>query len=293
MIKITKNTLLLHLIVFIWGFTGILGGMITISSQNMVWYRMMIALTFIFIYTKTVGISIKTNLKTKMQFLATGIIISLHWIFFFEAIKVSTISVTLACLSSATLFTAILQPVLQKQKIVFYEIILGIMVVLGLLIIFKFETQYTRGIWYTLFSSCMASLFTVINGQFAKTHNASQVAFYEMTGGFAAVTIYILLSANFGFSALSIGPEDGLYLFILGTICTAFALIASISVMKELSPFTVTMTTNLEPVYGIIMAYLFFEQKEKMSAEFYVGTIVILGSIFINGYLKGKRNRSC
>ena len=290
MINTSKNTLLLHLIVFIWGFTGILGGLITISSKNMVWYRMMIALVVIFIYIKTVGIKIKLSLPTKMSFLATGIIIALHWIFFFEAIKVSTISVTLACLSSATLFTAILQPILQKQKILFYEIFLGVLVVLGLLIIFKFETQYTRGILYTLFSSFMASLFTVINGQFAKKHNPSQVAFYEMTGGFGAITIYLLLSANFGFSALSIGLEDSLYLIILGTFCTAFALIASISVMKELSPFTVTMTTNLEPVYGIIMAYLFFDQKEKMSAEFYVGTIVILGSIFFNGFLKDKKS---
>jgi drug/metabolite transporter (DMT)-like permease len=288
MINRNKNTLLLHLIVFIWGFTGILGALITVPSEKLVWYRMMIALTVIFIYIIGTKISLQINRLTLAKFLGTGIIISLHWIFFFEAIKVSNISVTLACLSSATLFTAILEPLIKKQKIVFYEIILGIAVITGLLIIFKFETRYQAGIFYTLFSSCMASLFTVLNGQYAKKHNPSQIAFYEMAGGFGAISIYLLLTSAMGLAVFNIATQDVIYLMLLGTICTAFALIASILVMKELSPFTVTMTTNLEPVYGIIMAYLFFDQKEKMSVEFYLGTIIILASIFINGYFKQK-----
>lgn len=291
MILKNKNTLLLHLIVFIWGFTGILGALITIPSQNLVWYRMAIAILFIFLYVFTTGANLKTNPITGTKFLATGIIISLHWIFFFEAIKVANISVTLACLSSATLFTAILEPIIQKQKIVLYEILLGIAVIIGLLIIFKFETQYQRGIFYTLFSSLMASLFTVINGNYAKKHSPGKIAFYEMSGGFIAISIYLLLTSNINMSLLMISMHDIAYLLFLGTICTAFALIASINVMKELSPFTVTMTTNLEPVYGIIMAYIFFDQKEKMSTEFYFGTIVILGSVFTNAYLKGKNNQ--
>ncbi len=291
MILKNKNTLLLHLIVFIWGFTGILGALITIPSQNLVWYRMAIAILFIFLYVFTTGANLKTNPITGTKFLATGIIISLHWIFFFEAIKVANISVTLACLSSATLFTAILEPIIQKQKIVLYEILLGIAVIIGLLIIFKFETQYQRGIFYTLFSSLMASLFTVINGNYAKKHSPGKIAFYEMSGGFIAISIYLLLTSNINMSLLMISMHDIAYLLLLGTICTAFALIASINVMKELSPFTVTMTTNLEPVYGIIMAYIFFDQKEKMSTEFYFGTIVILGSVFTNAYLKGKNNQ--
>ena len=152
MINRNKNTLLLHLIVFIWGFTGILGALITVPSEKLVWYRMMIALTVIFTYIIGSKISLQINKLTLAKFLGTGIIISLHWIFFFEAIKVSNISVTLACLSSATLFTAILEPLIKKQKIVFYEIILGIAVIIGLLIIFKFETRYQAGIFYTLFS---------------------------------------------------------------------------------------------------------------------------------------------
>ena len=291
MILKNKNTLLLHLIVFIWGFTGILGALITIPSQNLVWYRMAIAILFIFLYVFTTGANLKTNPITGTKFLATGIIISLHWIFFFEAIKVANISVTLACLSSATLFTAILEPIIQKQKIVLYEILLGIAVIIGLLIIFKFETQYQRGIFYTLFSSLMASLFTVINGNYAKKHSPGKIAFYEMSGGFIAISIYLLLTSNINMSLLMISMHDIAYLLLLGTICTAFALIASINVMKELSPFTVTMTTNLEPVYGIIMAYIFFDHKEKMSTEFYFGTIVILGSVFTNAYLKGKNNQ--
>jgi drug/metabolite transporter (DMT)-like permease len=288
-LKKNKNFLLLHLIVFIWGFTGILGHLISLSALNLVWYRILIAVFSIFFFNRFFSISIKTNLKNGLLFTLTGLIIALHWIFFFQSIKVSNISVTLACLSAATLFTAILEPIIKKRKIIHYEIILGITVIIGLGMIFKFETKYHQGIFLTLFSASMSSLFTVINSQLVKHNPPEKIALYEMAGGLLAVSIYLLVTDPFSFPNFQLNFYDGIYLILLGTICTAFALIASIYVMKELSPFTVTMTTNLEPVYGIILAFVLFNQKEKMSVGFYLGTVIILAGIFLNAYLKTKK----
>lgn len=284
-----KNLLLLHLIVFIYGFTGILGALISIPSDKLVWFRMLIALAGILAFVLAKKILQPLNAKTIIKFLLTGIAIALHWIFFFEAIKVSTVSVTLATLSSATLFTAILEPLFFKRKIIAYEIIFGIIIILGLYLIFNFERQYQLGIMYTLFSAFMASLFTVINGKFAGKYNPGTVAFYEMAGGFIGITLFFLAQSKLDINIFYISKSDLGYLLILGIICTAFAFVVSIFIMKELSPFTVTMTINLEPVYGIFLAFLIFGASEKMTLQFYLGTLIILASIFTNGWLKRKK----
>jgi drug/metabolite transporter (DMT)-like permease len=291
MVGKSKNLLLLHLIVFIYGFTGILGALITIPSDNLVWYRMFIAVIGIagFMFAKRVFQPV--GYKTLGKFILTGVIIALHWIFFFEAIKVSTVSVTLATLSSATLFTALLEPLFFKRKVKAYELLFGVVIILGLYLIFNFEPQYRLGILYTLFSSLMASLFTVINGKFATQYNPASVAFYEMVGGFLGITLFFLFLGKIGPELFNVPFSDIIYLLILGLICTAFAFIVSISIMKELTPFTVTMAINLEPVYGIILAYIIFGEAEKMTIGFYIGTIIILASIFANGWFKGREKR--
>jgi drug/metabolite transporter (DMT)-like permease len=291
MINKYKNLLLLHLIVFIYGFTGILGALITIPSDNLVWYRMMIGFVGIAVYVFLKKALQSISYKEAGQFLLTGIIIALHWIFFFEAIKVSTVSVTLATLSSATLFTALLEPLFFKRRIIPYEAVFGVIIIIGLYMIFSFEPEYRQGIIYTLFSSLMASLFTVINGKFAVKYNAPTVALYEMIGGFLAITIYFVLTSNLNLSILQVSANDLFYLLILGIICTAFAFIVSISIMKELTPYTVTMTINLEPVYGIILAFMIFGETERMTNGFYIGTVLILSTIFANGWFKNRARR--
>jgi drug/metabolite transporter (DMT)-like permease len=286
-----KNILLLHLIVFIYGFTGILGALITIPSDLLVWHRMLIAVVgiaaYVFVKKRLQALDIKTLLK----FFATGIAIALHWIFFFEAIKVSTVSVTLATLSSATLFTAVLEPLLFKRKLKPYELFFGLMIIFGLYLIFSFESQYRLGILYTLFSSLMASLFTVINGKFASKYEPGTVALYEMLGGFGILSLYFLFTTGLSPEMFNISQSDAIYLLLLGIVCTSFAFIVSISIMKEITPFTVTMTINLEPVYGIILAFIIFGASEKMTGGFYIGTILILSTIFANGWMKNRERK--
>jgi drug/metabolite transporter (DMT)-like permease len=286
-----KNYLLLHFIVFIYGFTGIFGALITIPAVNLVWVRMLIAGLCIFIYLLWRKTSLKDSSVNILKFLGTGVIVAIHWIFFYEAIKVSNISVTVACLSSATLFTAIIEPIIFKRKLYWYEALFGLLIMAGLFMIFKVETQYKLGIFYTLFSSFMASLFTVINGTFAKKYDAAKVSAYEMLGGFIAISIYFLV-IQVDFTALvHISLMDMLWLIILAVVCTAFAMVANISVMKELSPYSVTMAINLEPVYSIILAFWIFGEKEQMTSGFYIGTLVILATIFANAYIKSRMKK--
>lgn len=283
-----KNYLLLHLIVFIWGFTAILGALITIDAVPLVFFRMGLAVVFITVYFLIRKISFYVDRQGLLKFLITGIIIALHWIFFFKAIKVSNVSVALVTMSTGAFFTSLIEPVFFKRKIKALEIILGLIVIGGLYIIFNFESQYKLGIIYALISSFLGSLFAVLNGLFIKRYNANSISLYQLLFGTLFVTIYLFLNNSFSVSFFSLQKLDWIYLFVLSSICTAYAFIASVQVMKYLSPYTVMLTINLEPVYAIILALFIFGDKEKMNPEFYVGACIVLGVVLINGVIKNK-----
>ena len=284
----TKNYLLLHLIVFIWGFTAILGALITIDAIPLVFFRMGLAVIFITIYFIYKKKSFYVDKRGLLKFLITGIIIALHWIFFFKAIKVSNVSVALVTMSTGAFFTSIIEPVFFKRKIKLLEIILGLIVIAGLYIIFNFESQYKLGIIYALISSFLGSLFAVLNGLFIKRYRADSISLYQLLFGTLFVTIYLFLNNSFSISFFSLQKLDWIYLFVLSSICTAYAFIVSVKVMKYLSPYTVMLTINLEPVYAIILALFIFGDKEKMNPEFYLGACIVLGVVLINGIIKNK-----
>ena len=284
-----KSQLQLHLIVFIWGFTAILGKLISLQALPLVWFRMLFAVFFIFIYIKFKKIPLRISSKTMLLFLLSGCIIALHWFTFFKAIKVSNVSVTLACLSAGSFFAAILEPIFYKRKIVFYEILFGLLVVVGLFIIFNFQGNYAQGIILSLISAFLSALFAVINSKFVITHNPTIISFYELAGGVLFFSILLLFSNSFSVAFFQLSYHDFWYLMILSSICTAYAFVISTSVMKFLSPFTVMLTINLEPIYGIILALLIFESSEKMNSEFYFGAIIILFSVVVNAIFKNRK----
>lgn len=283
----------LHFTVLVWGFTGILGDLISISALPLVWYRMLLASITLFFYLKFVKAELILNRKTILALLGTGMITALHWFTFFHAIKISNVSVALACLSSGALFAALIEPIAFKRKIRAYELILGIFVIGGLYTIFYFEgDQYFWGIVTAITSAFLASLFATINGKFIQRIRPGVISFYEMLGGWILVSVYLLFDGSlFQGSFFQISGTDWTYLIILATICTAFAFVIGVRVMKQLSPYTVVLSTNMEPIYGIILALLINGEKEHMSAEFYYGTLGIISAILINGYLKKRRNK--
>lgn len=281
-----KSYLYLHLIVFIWGFTAVLGALISLDALPLVWYRMSIATVFIVLYIWFKKIPYRVPTKVLVGFLFAGLIIALHWLTFFKAIKVSNVSITLACLSTGAFFTSLLEPLLNGRKIIVYEVFFGIIVILGLGIIFKVEGNYLQGILYALSSAFLSALFSVVNSKYAKIYNPSIISFYEIFGGVLFISVYLLFTNSFDASFFKIKLSDWLYLAILSSVCTAYAFIASVKIMKFLSPYTVMLTINLEPIYGIILAVLVFNEKEKMSFEFYIGAIIILSTVILNGIVK-------
>lgn len=287
-----KNLLILHFTVLIWGFTGILGALISVDSVQLVWYRVLIASVTLFIYFKISGLSLKVTRKEFLQFFFTGSIVALHWILFFQAIKVSTVSVTLVCLSSFTLFTAILEPIIKRTAIQISDIFIGLVIIAGIYLIFKFESNYTEGIILGLSAAVASSLFSIMNSNFAKKSDARVIGFYELSGAFFWITIYRLFDHSLFQERFLLSVSDWVYLMILGTICTALAYIAGVSVMRTLSAFRVALISNLEPVYGIILAFIFFGHKETMSVGFYAGSALILGAVFLYPVYKKRRSRS-
>ena len=282
----SKSYLNLHLIVFIWGFTAVLGALISLAAVPLVWYRMSMASVFILFFIWIKRIPFKVPLKILVGFIFAGLIITLHWLTFFKAIKVSNISVTLACLSTGAFFTSLLEPLLHGRKVILYEVFFGVLVIVGLGIIFKVEGNYIQGILFALSSAFLSALFSVINSKYAKLYNPSVVSFYEILSGVVFLSSYFLFIGSFDSAFFQLSFNDWMYLALLSSICTAYAFIASVKVMKFLSPYTVMLTINLEPIYGIILAVIVFQDKEKMSIEFYIGVLIILSTVIMNGIIK-------
>jgi len=283
-----KNYLLLHLIVLIWGFTAILGALISLDAIPLVWYRMSLAVVFIVLYFVIKKKSFKADRIGIGKFFLTGVVIALHWIFFFKAIKVSNVSVALVTMSTGAFFVSLIEPLFFKRRINKLEIVLGLIVILGLYIIFNFESQYRLGIFYALISSLLSAIFSVLNGLFIKKYAASTISLYQLFFGVVFITAYLFFMNGFSISFFKISKLDWLYLLILSSFCTAYAFIASVKVMKYLSPYTVVLTLNLEPVYAILLALFIFGEKEKMNIEFYFGAFIVLFVVLVNGIIKNK-----
>ncbi|WP_179339409.1 DMT family transporter [Winogradskyella ludwigii] len=287
-----KHYLHLHFLVLIAGFTAILGELITIGALELVWYRMLIAGVLMFVYIKIIKLNIKINRKTFWQFSAAGVIIALHWITFFEAINQANVSIALAMFSSGAFFASFIEPIFFKRRILGYEIIFGSIVVLGVFLITSSGMDYINGIVLGLLSALFSTLFAVINGRFIERHNATVISFYEFLSGVLFLTVFILLSGKtFNVAFFTLSNSDWIYIFILASICTAYAFIGSVEIMRFISPFTVILSYNLEPVYGIAIALVLFPESEKMSPQFYIGAGIVLVTVLFDAIFKNYKRR--
>lgn len=287
-----KHYLHLHFLVFIAGFTAILGEVITIGSIALVWHRMFIALLLTFLFLIYKGYNLIINTKNLLKFSIAGIIIALHWITFFEAIEQSNISITLAMFSTGAFFASLLEPIFFKRKVRPVEIILGFLVICGVFIILNANINSFIGVVLGITSALLASLFSVLNGKLVQKNNPVVISFYEFFSGVIFILLYLIFSGTLAeLTITSLISYDYLYIFILGSICTAYAFIASVHILKYLSPYTLVLTYNLEPVYGILLAIFIFPESEKMEFSFYVGTLIILSTIIINSILKFRKSK--
>ncbi|MCA0132371.1 DMT family transporter [Winogradskyella alexanderae] len=282
----------LHFLVFIAGFTAILGELISIGSLELVWYRMAIAGILMFLFIKFVKIKLAISRKTLVLFSIAGIIIALHWVTFFEAINQANVSIALAMFSSGAFFASFIEPIVFKRKILGYEILFGLLVILGVFLITSSEIDYVNGIVLGLLSALFSTLFAVINGRFIERYNSTIISFYEFISGVVFLTIFILATGTtFNREFFILSSSDWIYLFILASICTAYAFIGAVEVMRYISPFTVILSYNLEPVYGIGIALILFPETEKMSPQFYIGAILVLVTVLLDAVFKNYKRR--
>ena len=287
-----KSYLNLHLIVFIWGFTAILGALITIPADDLVWYRMLIACGFIGLFLVAKKKSFRIPVRELLQLVFVGLLIALHWIFFFHAIHISNVSITLSVFSLGAFFASLLEPIFYGRKVLWYEVFFGLIIIGGLSLILQVESGYINGVFFALASIILGVLFTLMNGKLIAKHDPSVITFYEFLSGFFFISIYFIVQGKFTIDFFVLSVNNWIWLFILASVCTAYAFTASVGVMRKLTPYTVMLTTNLEPVYGIALAYFIIGGKEKMSTEFYIGALIIVITVILNGvikhYYKGK-----
>ncbi len=283
------STFRLHLIVFLWGFTAILGKMIHANAEVLVFYRMLFASVFLYLFIRIIKKdSIKVSKKLLLKLVGIGSLMAFHWLFFFSSIKVSNVSIALSCLGTSTLFAALLEPLIFKRKIDLSEIVMGIVIVICISLIFKVEFQYKLGIIYGLICALLGTIFSVFNGKLYGKTSSGNIIFYEIFGGFLVISLYYVFSGQIS-QIGEISYRDLALLTLLASVFTAYPMFESVNLMKYISPFTLILTVNLEPIYGIILAFFIFGESEKMSAVFYGASLVMILAIVINGVIKARK----
>jgi drug/metabolite transporter (DMT)-like permease len=290
-----KDFLLLHLIIILWGFTAILGLLIETPPVELVFFRTMLATFGLGLVIGFKRIPLRIGLRNILKLMGTGFLISAHWILFFGSARISTASVCLAGMATTSFWTSILEPISKGEKIRILEVFFGFLVILGLYLIFHFEFNHASGLVLALGSAFLAATFTVINSHLTHSQNQYVISFYEMTGAFLTTAlflpIYAFTYAEKGLLQLTPSGMDWLYLCILAFICTVYPFSISIELMKRISAFLVNLSVNMEPVYGIILAFLIFGEKEKMDPGFYFGTLIILFSVILYPLLRRMIDR--
>lgn len=286
-----KSLIHFHFIVFIFGFTAILGSLISIDSLELVWYRMAIASIVLLIYAAVFKKQITVPKSLILKLLISGMIIALHWVTFFKAIKVSNVSITLSILSLGAFLTSFLEPLFYGRKIILYEIIFGLIVIVGMSLIFNSQYHYLEGIIYALISVLLSVFFGLINGKLIKEASSLAISIYELLGGVLLISIILLFSDRIDSEFFDISKIDFYWLLILATVCTAYAFVISVDVLKHLSPYSLMISINMEPVYGIILAIIFLNESKDLSFNFYLGFILIFSSVILNGVFKLKNKK--
>lgn len=274
--------------VLILGFTGIFGKLISLNTIELVWYRMLIACITLFTFLVFKKELTKIKKKDFFGLLFVGSLVAVHWFFFFESIKVSNVSVAVVCLSTASFFSAMIEPLFLKRKPKLYEYILGIVVFVTLFLMLEAETKYTMGYVYGIIASFLGTLFTLYNAKYINRLEASKITMVEMLAGVIIFSILMLLNKEIGINNLKIDINDFVYLLLLGTICTAAVFVWMVEIMKYISPYSLIMAINLEPIYSIVLALIIFSESEHMNLSFYIGASVIILVVFLESYLKNK-----
>jgi drug/metabolite transporter (DMT)-like permease len=286
-----KHFLILHIVVFIWGFSPILGRYITANVWQLVWFRILITVAAMYLYLVITRQSRAVSRKQLWQLFGIGLIIMVHWLTFYGAIKVSNVSVTMVAFSTGTLFSAIIEPFFFKRRIRLYEVVIGFVIIAAIALIFSVETRYAFGIALGIAAAFTSSLFGVLNGIMSHRLRPGVISFYEIGSALLGLTVFLAVTGQFSPSFFSLDNRSVVGITALSLLCTVFPFITSVNLAKYISPYTIVLIVNLETVYGIIWAILFFHENQEVTPAFYIGVLIILFAIFLNSYLRGLSER--
>lgn len=287
-----KTYLLLHLAVILAGFTGVFGKLISLNEGLLVWYREVFSFIWLLLILKLFKISTAISVREKFKIARVGILITVHWLFFYGSIKYSNISIGVVCYSLTSFFTAIFNPIISKQRYRVSELLLSLLTLFGIILIFHFDASYRLGIGLGVISSAFAALYTIYNERLVKHYDSMLINYYQMMGGAIALGLFLPLYLHF-FPVVSFfpGTKDVIYLLLLSLFCTVGLYVLFAESLKRISAFTVNLSFNLEPIYAIIMAFLFFNEGKQVNGSFYVGLLFVALSVILQTQISIRQQR--
>jgi drug/metabolite transporter (DMT)-like permease len=285
-----KAFLQLHIAILLAGFTGILGRLITLNEGLLVWYRLFFTVIFLWAMYALAPRSLTSGKAGLLPVYAVGGLVALHWVFFYGSIKYANVSIGLVCFSAVSFFTAVFDPIITGRKNDIREWMLGLLVMVGIYLIFHFDPKYKTGIILGIVSSALAALFTIFNKRLLKKHSAMDLTRHQLTGGWLLLTVLLPLYLYF-FPVQTLMPSwsDTGWLLFLSLFCTVLAYNLSMSALRSISPFTVNLSYNLEPLYGILLAFMLYREDKELESGFYYGMAIIVFTVLIQSWRVWKK----
>lgn len=285
-----KSYLLLHLAVVLAGFTGVFGKLISLNEGLLVWYRLLFSVIILFLLLKLLRIRYTISSREKLAIAKIGLLIMLHWLFFYASIKYSNISIGVVCYCLTSFFTAIFKPLIDRKKFKISELLLSTLTLAGISLIFHFDASYQLGIGLGVISSAFGALYTIYNERLVKHYDSKTINYYQMISGTvclgALLPVYLYF---FPVESFIPGIKDTVYLILLSLFCTVGLYVIFAEVLRKIPAFTVNLTFNLEPVYAIIMAFLFFNESKEVNIAFYAGLLLIMISVVVQTFISVRK----
>jgi drug/metabolite transporter (DMT)-like permease len=282
----------LHAAVFLAGFTGVLGRLIELNEGWLVWYRMLLSAVLLLLLMLLRKQSIRIEKKFLLRCIGIGALIALHWVFFYGSVKYANVSIALVCFAATGSFTAFLEPLILKRRIDLTEVLLGLLVLLGIYLIFHFDVQYKTGILFGVAAAFLSALFPIYNKKLIQHVPVSALTLYELSGGWLLLSLVLPFYLQFSPATKHLPSlNDWFWLLMLALFCTVLAVQLSVNALKKISPFTANLTYNLEPVYGIALAFLIYHEEKELGNGFVWGILLIVASVVIQTLRVWKERR--
>lgn len=281
-----KSYFLLHFAVILAGFTGVFGKLISLNEGLLTWYRVLFSFIILFFIVRISGKDDVTSFKEKSGIARTGMLITIHWVFFYASIKYSNISIGVVCYCLTSFFTSVFKPLIDRTRFRVSELLLSGLTLLGISLIFHFDTSYQSGIVLGVISSAFAALYTIFNERLVRKYDSRSINYYQMAGGTVGLGLLLPLYLYFFPSETLVpGVKDAFYLFLLALFCTVGLYVMFAEVLKMIPAFTVNLTFNLEPVYAIGLAFLFFGESKEVNISFYIGLFFVMVSVVLQTFI--------